>query len=144
MDYYTEYQGLWYEPIGLFIHGGYQINGAQGDQNVLNKQVGESNQVGNTYGVCQIAGQTVSRQEYDTAKQNGTTQDLIDVSVHLDYKMIKPDINVNCTPTILEKGETAYASVLTHYSNPNNKTFPDFTLPNYPLTLPYQLKHLFH
>ena len=141
MDYYTEYQGLWYEPIGIFIHGGYQINGVQGDQNVLNKQVGESNQIGNTYGVCQIAGQTVSRQEYDTAKKNGTTQDLIDISVHLDYKMIKPDININCTPTILEKGETAYASVLTHYSNPNNKTFPDFTLPNYPLTLPYHLKH---
>lgn len=141
MDYYTEYEGLWYEPIGIFIHGDYQLNGVQGDQNVLNKQVGESNRVGNTYGVCQIAGQTVSRQEYDAAKQNGTTQDLISVSVHLDYKMIKPDINVNCMPTILEKGETAYASVLTHYSNPNNKTFPDFTLPNYPLTLPYQLKH---
>ena len=141
MDYYTEYEGLWYEPCGLYIHGDYQLNGVQGDPNVLNKQVGESNKVGNKYGLCKIGGQIVSTQEYDAAKNNGTTQDLIDVSVTLDYKMIKPNIDVNCAHAVLEKGETTYASVLTHYVNPNNQTFPDFALPNYPLTLPYQLKH---
>ena len=141
MDYYTEYEGLWYEPCGLYIHGDYQLNGVKGDPNVLNKQVGETNKVGNKYGLCKIGGQIVSSQEYDTAKQNGTTQDLIDVSVSLDYKMIKPNIDINCAHAVLEKGETTYASVLTHYVNPNNQTFPDFALPNYPLTLPYQLKH---
>ena len=141
MDYYTEYEGLWYEPCGLYIHGDYQLNGVKGDPNVLNKQVGETNKVGNRYGLCKIGGQIVSSQEYDTAKQNGTTQDLIDVSVSLDYKMIKPNIDINCAHAVLEKGETTYASVLTHYVNPNNQTFPDFALPNYPLTLPYQLKH---
>ncbi len=141
MDYYTQYEGLWYEPVGLYIHGDYQLNGVKGDPNVLNKQVGESNKVGNKYGLCKVGGQFVSTKEYEKAKENNTTEDLIDVSVTLDYKMIKPDINIQCTSPILEKGQTTTPQVQTHYANPNNKTFPDFTLPNYPLTLPYQLKH---
>ena len=143
MDEYAIYDGLYYEACGLFISGRYSLeNGKQGDPDVLSKQIGESNKVGNTYGLSTVGGLTTSRAESDKAKESTTeNQEIIDVTVDIDYTMIKPNIDLTAEKVILDKNESTTVSVYTHYTNPNNKTHPELVLPNYPLTLPYNLKH---
>lgn len=136
MDYYEEFGGYYYEPVGLFIGGAYQLNGKQGDGDELTKRYGESNKVGNTYGYSKVGGKTVS---YAEAKSElGKTKekkDVIDVTVTIDYKMIKPTIDLTATKTTLKKGETATVNVYCHYAKPGNTIYPDFALPNYRLTI---------
>ena len=146
LDYYTEYQGLLYEPIGLFVSGNYFVNGKEGDSNDLITMVGESNQVGNRYGLSRIASETDSYQEYKKEKDKPASErkDITSVMFNIDYKMIKPNIEASADKNVLAEGETATVSVYTHYVNPTNH-FPEFrdvVLPYYPLTLPYQLVHL--
>ena len=83
MDEYAVYDGLYYEACGLFISGRYSLeNGKQGDPDVLSKQIGESNKVGNTYGLSTVGGLTTSRAESDKAKESTTEkQEIIDKTV---------------------------------------------------------------
>ena len=132
LDYYQEYDGLYYEACGLFISGSYQIDGNSGDPNELVKRYGESNKVGNTYGVSKIAGETVS---YDEYKNNTENKELIDISITIDYKMIKPNITLSATKTSLDVGESATVNVYCHYVNNNNYFYKDFELPYYNLSI---------
>lgn len=144
MDYYTTYGGYWYEPCGLFVYGQYYINGKDGDQEALHIDVGESNSFGDRFGVSNIAGLTVSREKYYKARENATeTTQIVDVTVIVDYKMITPQIELSATENALKKGESAMVYVYTHYAKPSNKLFPDIVLPNYPLSLPLPLDHLY-
>lgn len=144
MDYYTTYGGYWYEPCGLFVYGQYYINGKDGDQEALHIDVGESNSFGDRFGVSNIAGLTVSREKYYKARENATeTTQIVDVTVIVDYKMITPQIELSATENALKKGESATVYVYTHYAKPSNKLFPDIVLPNYPLSLPLPLEHLY-
>ena len=144
MDYYTQYEGYWYEPCGLHVSGNYFMDGKEGDPNALSKQVGESNMVGNKFGVCKVASETASYQEYLKQKNKPASerQEITSISFIIDYKMIKPEINLMPEKSILDKDETVEVAVQCHYSNPANH-FPEFQnlpLGNYPLTLPYSLK----
>ena len=143
MDEYAIYDGLYYEACGLFIAGQYTLeNGKQGDPDALIEQVGESNKIGNTYGLSTVAGLTTSREESKKAKESTTeNQEIIDVTVDIDYVMIKPNIELAADKVILEKNESTTVNVRTHYANPTNQKHPDIALPYYPLTLPYNLKH---
>ena len=132
LDYYQEYDGLYYEACGLFISGSYQIDGNSGDPNELVKRYGESNKVGDTYGVSKIAGETVS---YDEYKKNKENKESIDISITIDYKMIKPNITLSATKTTLDVGESATVNVYCHYLNNNNYFYKDFELPNYKLSV---------
>ena len=144
MDYYTQYEGYWYEPCGLFVSGNYFMNGKEGDPNALSKQVGESNMVGNKFGVSKVASETASYQDYIKEKNKPASerQEMSSISFIIDYKMIKPTIVLYPEKSILEKDETVEVAVQCSYSNPSNH-FPEFmalTLSNYPLTLPYNLQ----
>ena len=132
LDYYQEYDGLYYEACGLFISGSYQIDGNSGDSNELVKRYGESNKVGDTYGISKIAGETVS---YDEYKNNTENKELIDISITIDYKMIKPNITLSATKTSLDVGESATVNVYCHYLNNNNYFYKDFELPYYNLSI---------
>ncbi|RIA78342.1 ZU5 domain-containing protein [Anaeroplasma bactoclasticum] len=136
MDYYEESGGYYYEPVGLFIGGAYQLNGKQGDGDELTKRYGESNKVGNTYGYSKVGGKTVS---YAEAKSElGKTKekkDVIDVTVTIDYKMIKPTIDLTASKTTLKRGEVATVNVYCHYAKAGNTIYPDFALPNYKLQI---------
>lgn len=132
LDYYQKYDGLYYEACGLFISGSYQIDGNSGDSNELIKRYGESNKVGDTYGLSKIAGETVSYDEYKNNKEN---KELIDISITIDYKMIKPNITLSATKTSLNVGESATVNVYTHYVNNNNYFYKDFELPYYNLSI---------
>ena len=56
MDYYQKSNGYYYEPCGLFVYGKYYIDGKDGDQEALSIRVGESNKVGNRYGLSTVVG----------------------------------------------------------------------------------------
>ena len=143
MDYYACYDGLYYEPCGLNISSAYHLNGVDGDPDELNKQFGKTNKVGNKYGLSNISGETTTYADYLKNKK-GTTEskELFYVSVIIDYKMIKPNIDLSATESALKKGEKAQVNVFCHYLNPSNYFYPDFILPYYPLDLPFELKHL--
>ena len=113
MDYYTQYEGYWYEPCGLFVSGNYFMNGKEGDSNALSKQVGESNMVGNKFGVCKVAAETASYQEYIKQKNKPASerQEISSISFIIDYKMIKPTIVLYPEKSILDKDETVEVAV---------------------------------
>ena len=140
MDYYSLYGGLYYEPCGFLVAGGYHLNGVEGDPNQLVFQVGESNRIGNKYGMSHIGSLHASKQDSKTAKEKTTEkQEIIDVMVCVDYKMIKPKIDLTASTTKLKNGKSATVSIHCHYVNPNNLLYPDFDLPYYNLTLPFKL-----
>ena len=134
MDQYTTYNGYWYEPCGLKISGQYKYNGGEGDPNSLIRHEGESNKVGNKYGLCQIDGATSSRDEKHNASE---TSEIFDVTVIVEYKLIKPDIELTTTSRRLKKGESTVVNVRCHYTNVSNffEEYKDLELAGYMLTI---------
>ena len=144
MDYYTTSGGYYYEPCGLFVYIDYAINGRTADQDALHISEGETNSFGNTFGLSQIGGSLSSKSEFDNAKKAGFEKaENFNVTVVVDYKMITPQIELSASEQTLQKGDTAVVSVYTHYAKPSNTLFPDIVLPNYPLSLPLPLEHLY-
>lgn len=145
MDLYTKYGNYWYEPCGLFVYGDYLINGKSGDQEALHFQVGESNKVGDKYGVSTVGGLFAKKSEFEKAKRTATeTTQIIDVTVVLEYRMIKPVIQLSAAKYKLKKNESTTVTVFCHYSNPNNyfSQFQDLILDNYDLDLKVDSNHL--
>ena len=140
MDYYKLDNGLWYEPTYLFVSGNYHINGQDGDQDTLYFREGESNKVGNKYGLSTVGGETVSTTDYK--KATDTTQETITVTIDLQYKLIKPTIELSAGTTHLEEGGSTNVDVYCHYAKPSNTLYPDLELEAYVLTIPTQLVHL--
>lgn len=137
MDYYEEFNGLFYEPCGVLISGNYDINGKSGDGNYLIERIGESNKVGNTYGLSKIGSQTVDYKSYK--EENGkssTDKETINVIVTVDYKIITPTIVLTSNKTELEKGESTTINVYCHYAKPTNTIYPDIVMPDYNLYIP--------
>ena len=134
MDQYTTYDGYWYEPCGLKISGNYQIDGKKGDPNDLIKHEGESNKVGNKYGLCTIDGGNASRED---EKKASSSSEVIDVLVIVEYKIITPDIDLTPSKKQLKKGESATIKVRCHYTNPSNYfyEYKDLDLSGYFLTV---------
>ena len=132
MDYYQEYDGYWYEPCGLRVFGKYQINGKEGNQGDLAIRIGNTNKAGNTYGVSNVGGLTVSRDEYNKSSSNS---EKIDVTVTIDYKIINPDLTLSATNTSVKKGESTTVNVYCHYAKPGNVIYPDIALAGYPLSV---------
>ena len=144
MDYYQKYAELYYYACGLLIDGMYKINNKEGNQEDLIIKVGESNKVGNKYGLTKISNETSSYEKYKKQIESQATeeQEIIHVNVIIDYKMIKPNIDLTATETQLKKGDSSKVYVYCHYYNPDNYFYKDFPLPNYHLTLPYELVNL--
>ena len=134
MDYYEKFNGYWYEPCGLKLSGKYQINGQSGDLEKLYLSEGESNKVGDTYGMCKIDGATSSQQDY---KNRSSSSEAFDILVLVEYKLIKPDIELSASKKKLKKGETATISIRCHYTNVANhfEQFKDIEMSNYMLTI---------
>lgn len=132
MDYYEEFNGFWYEPCGFFIGGSYQINSKAGDGDQLVKRHGESNKVGSTYGYSKVGGETATYQE---AKNASSSVDSINITVTIDYKMIKPQIELYAEKSSLEKGESSDVSVYCHYAKSSNTIYPNIDLPGYSLNI---------
>jgi len=117
MDQYTTYNGYWYEPCGLKINGQYQINGKSGDPEALSHREGESNKVGNAYGLSKIDGAISSK---DKVKGASSSSEVYDITVIVEYKIITPDIELTASKKKLNKGESATISVRCHYVNVSN------------------------
>ena len=132
LDYYQEYDGYYYEACGIFISGNYELDNKKGDPNELVKRYGQTNKVGNKYGLSLIAGEISSYNDY---KNKENKQNTIDVSIIIEYKMIKPNITVNASKTKLDVGESLSVSVYVHYINNDNYFYKDFKLPNYKLSV---------
>ena len=134
MDYYEKFDGYWYEPCGLKLSGQYQINGEQNDPNHSFISEGESNKVGDTYGMSIVDGATSSKNE---VKNASSSSEYYDVVVIVEYKLIKPDIELTASKKKLKKGESATISIRCHYTNVANffDEFKDLELSNYMLTI---------
>jgi len=144
MEYYEEFAGEFYEPCGLFFAGQYEFNGVGPKlRDDLIADIGESNKVGDTYGLSQIGDLTTMRQEYEKTKDKETNkQELINVLVVIDYKMIKPQFVLNSIDEELKKGESTMINVRCHYAKESNKLFPDIDLPNYKLEIRSEEGHI--
>lgn len=134
MDQYTTYDGYWYEPCGLKINGKYQTNGKSGDPEALSVIEGESNKVGNSYGLSKIDGGISSK---DKVKGVSASSEMFDVTVIVEYKIIDPDINLTASKKKLNKGESATINIRCHYTNARNffPEFKDLDLAGYMLTI---------
>ena len=144
MDYYTTFNGYYYEPCGLFVYINYEINGRKANQDDTYIHEGEDNSFGNTYGLSNVGGLLDSKSEFEKKKESTIdTVEIFNVTVVIDYKMITPQIELSATEEALKKGESSVVYVYTHYAKPSNKLFPDIVLPNYPLSLPLPLEHLY-
>lgn len=138
MDIYSYFGGYWYEPCGLIIGGNYHINGKEGDPNELTELIGETNKVGNTYGLCHDGQLIVDSKTYKKiAGQPKEDQETISVNVGVYYKMIKPDIDLTASKKKLNKGENATINIRCHYTNAKNfyPEFKDLDLACYMLTI---------
>ena len=138
MDIYSLFGGYWYEPCGLIIDGNYHINGKEGDPNQLTDLIGETNKVGNTYGLChdgQLVVDAKTYKEIEGKPKEG--QEIIAVGVTVYYKMIKPDIDLTASKKKLAKGESATINIRCHYVNATNyfDEFKDLDMDNYMLTI---------
>lgn len=145
MDLYTKYGNYWYEPCGLFVYGDYLINGKSGDQEALHFQVGESNKVGDKYGVSTVGGLFAKKSEFEKAKRTATeTTQIVDVTVVLEYKMIKPTIQLTASKYKLKKGESTTVTAFCHHSNPHNyfSEYQELILSYYDLDLKTDANHL--
>lgn len=134
MDQYTTYNGYWYEPCGLKINGQYQINGKSGDPEALSHREGESNKVGNAYGLSKIDGAISSK---DKVKGASSNSEVYDITVIVEYKIITPDIELTASKKKLNKGESATINIRCHYTNVQNfySEYKDLELANYMLTI---------
>lgn len=134
MDYYIQFGGYWYEPCGLKLSGAYQIDNQRSDPNQMAISEGQSNKVGNKYGLCTVDGATSSKKKAENVSLNS---EMFDVTVLVEYKIITPDIELSASKTKLNKGETANVSVRCHYTNPANfyPEFKDLDLVGYPLRI---------
>lgn len=134
MDQYTTYNGYWYEPCGLKVSGKYKINGDEGDPNQLIHHEGESNKVGEKYGLSQIDGATSSKKKIKNASE---TSEIYDVTVIVEYSIIKPDIELTASKKKLSKGESATINIRCHYTNVSNfyDEYKDLELAGYMLTI---------
>ena len=138
MDIYSYFGGYWYEPCGLIIGGNYHINGKEGDPNELTELIGETNKVGNTYGLCHDGQLIVDSKTYKKiVGKPKEGQETISVNVGVYYKMIKPDIDLTASKKKLNKGESATISIRCHYTNARNfyPEFKDLEMSNYMLTI---------
>ena len=138
MDIYSLYDGYWYEPCGLLIGGNYHINGKEGDPNQLTTLIGETNMVGNTYGLCHDAELVIDVQTYKQIEgKPKESQEIISVNVGVYYKMIKPDIDLTASKKNLHKGDSATINIRCHYVNASNyfDEFKDLEMDNYMLTI---------
>ena len=138
MDIYSYFGGYWYEPCGLIIGGNYHINGKEGDPNELTELIGETNKVGNTYGLCHDGQLIVDSKTYKKiAGQPKEGQETISVNVGVYYKMIKPDIDLTASKKKLNKGENATINIRCHYVNVTNyfDEYKDLEMSNYMLTI---------
>ena len=145
MDMYTKYGNYWYEPCGLFVYGDYLINGKEADQEALHIEIGESNKVGNKYGVSTVGGLHKSKSEYEKAKKTATeTTQIVDVTIVLEYRMIQPVISLTAEKNQLKKGESTTINVYCHYPNPNNyfEQYKDLALSDYDLDLKAENRHV--
>ena len=139
MDIYSLFGGYWYEPCGLIIDGNYHINGKEGDPNQLTDLIGETNKVGNTYGLChdgQLVVDAKTYKEIEGKPKEG--QEIIAVGVTVYYKMIKPDIDLTASKKKLAKGESTTINIRCHYVNVSNyfDEFKDLDMDGYMLTIP--------
>ena len=138
MDMYSLYNGYWYQPCGLLIGGNYHINGKEGDQDQLLKLIGETNMVGNTYGLCTDSSLLIDVQTYKKLEGKPKEgQEIILVEVSLYYKMIKPDIDLTASKKTINKGESATINIRCHYTNAANyfDEYKDLEMDNYMLTI---------
>ena len=138
MDIYSYFGGYWYEPCGLIIGGNYHINGKEGDPNELTELIGETNKVGNTYGLCHDGQLIVDSKTYKKiVGQPKEGQETISVNVGIYYKMIKPDIDLTASKKKLNKGENATINIRCHYVNVTNyfDEYKDLEMSNYMLTI---------
>ena len=138
MDIYSLYGGYWYEPCGLIIGGNYHINGKEGDPNQLTELIGETNLIGNTYGLCHDAELVIDVQTYKQIEGKPKEgQEIIAIGVGVYYKMIKPDIDLTASKKKLAKGESATINIRCHYVNATNyfDEFKDLDMDNYMLTI---------
>ena len=144
LDIYSEVGGYYYEPIGLQFSAEYRLaDGTEGNSDELMYAEGSDGKVGNRLGMAQFATLTTSSYEYYKKKNDPAyeKQELTYVLVTVTLDMIKPNIDLTAPKQSLAKGETVRVDVNCHYVNPDNPFYPDFPLPNYPLTLPYDLQH---
>lgn len=144
LDYYSEVGGYYYEPIGLQISGEYHLaDGSEGNSDELLHIEGSDGKVGNRLGMAQFAESLTSSSEYHKKKDDPAyeNQDISYVLVTITLDMIKPNIDLTAPKQKLSKGETVTVNVNCHYLKPTNPIYPDFPLPNYLLTLPYELQH---
>ena len=134
MDYYEQFDGYWYEPCGLKLNGKYQVNGEQGDPNQLYHSEGESNKVGDKYGLSKIDGGISTK---DKVKNASSNSEVYDITVIVEYKLIKPDIELSTTKKNLKKGESTTINIRCHYTNVANyfDQFKDIEMSNYMLTI---------
>ena len=138
MDIYALYGGYWYEPCGLIIGGNYHINGKEGDPDQLTDLIGETNKIGNTYGLCHDGQLVVDAKTYHEIKGKPKEgQEIIAVGVAVYYKMIKPDIDLTTSKKNLHKGESTTINIRCHYTNVANyfDEFKDLDMDGYMLTI---------
>lgn len=148
LDYYQEFNGIYHEAIGLSIDGAYDYYGEENIPGELTRMYGEDGKIGNRLANATV-GQLLERtQESVTVTDakgrfvsNHEDQFVYYVTVCVTYKMIKPQIDLTSEKTNLKKGEKVNVDVFCHYINPNNYFYKDFILPNYDLTLPFELKN---
>lgn len=134
MDYYIYYNGYWYEPCGFTLSGAYKIDGVEGDPNQLILIEGEKNKVGDKYGMCHIDSAISSKNKIAGASENS---EIFDIMVLVEYKLIKPDIDLIPAKKKLAKGESTTISVRCHYVNVSNffDEFKDLDLDGYLLRI---------
>ncbi|MCR5309500.1 MAG: hypothetical protein K6E21_05275 [Bacilli bacterium] len=148
MDYYGEYNGYVYYPVGFQINGQYAIDGKESDNNETTYRYGELNHAefsSNTdyclYGSMLSSYQEFKRQREQAAQEN---HEIIDILLVVYYKMCKPIIDLTAPDTELEKGESTTVTLHCHYRDSDNY-FPnlrDIDLPYYKLTISDGLSHL--
>ena len=148
MDYYGEYNGYVYYPVGFQINGQYAINGKESDNNETIYRYGELNhaEFSSTTDYCLYGSMLSSYQEFKRQREQSAqeNQEIIDILLVVFYKMCKPIIDLTAPDTELEKGESTTVTLHCHYRDSDNY-FPnlrDIDLPYYKLTISDGLSHI--
>lgn len=136
MDKYIMIGGYWFKPCGVSANGDYVLNDNEGDPNYLRGEVGKSNEIKkDVTGVIGVGGGISSSMEFlKNKKKTIDRQDSFYVCVTVYYEMIEPTIEVTAAPsTSVRAGDKTMIWVFCYYE--------DLVMPNYELTLPFELKH---
>ena len=148
MDYYGEYNGYVYYPVGFQINGQYAIDGKESDNNETTYRYGELNhaEFSSTTDYCLYGSMFSSYQEFKRQREQAAqeNQEIIDILLVVYYKMCKPIIDLTAPDTKLKKGESTTVTLHCHYRDSDNY-FPnlrDIDLPYYKLTISDGLSHL--